>query len=233
MSHTYYTNTDALDIQYTGSGTAAALSISGKMLTITVTGASDSVSYNLAQGQTQGTISGLQQALAGNGEIYDVLLTPCQGPYGTGCSAYTAKALLAQDLADVSGQDVKSSVYHMELDVTRLTTDEITLSRQWMTTNLTGLPATPVYVYPGGYETTAMQGITEGVPYTGRARSAEGRSGSEGHVRGRIQRAEHYEFWSESFVDGIAAGGFESEDSGAGVERVGVGSAVGNLLALE
>ena len=167
MSHTYYTNTDALEIQYTGSGTAAALSISNKTLTITVTGASDSVSYNLAQGQTQGTILGLQQALAATGKFTTSYLTPCQGPYGTGCSAYTAQALLAQDLADVSGQDVKSSVYHMQLDVTRLTTDEITLSRQWMTTNLTGLPATPVYVYPGGYETTAMQGITAGVPYTG------------------------------------------------------------------
>ena len=49
----------------------------------------------------------------------------------------------------MSGQDVKSAVYHMQLNVTQLTTDEITLSRQWMTTNLTGLPATPVYVYPG------------------------------------------------------------------------------------
>jgi hypothetical protein len=167
MSHTYYTNTDALEIQYTGSGTAAALSISDKTLTVTVTGASDSVSYNLAQGQTQGTILGLQQALAATGKFTTSYLTPCQGPYGTGCSAYTAQALLAQDLADVSGQDVKTSVYHMELDVTRLTTDEITLSRQWMTANLTGLPATPVYVYPGGYETTTMQGITEGVPYGG------------------------------------------------------------------
>jgi hypothetical protein len=167
MSHTYYTNTDALDIQYTGSGTAATLSISNKTLTITVTGASDGVTYNLAQGQTQGTILGLQQALAATGKFTTSYLTPCQGPYGTGCSAYTAQALLAQDLADVSGQDVRTSIYHMQLDVTRLTTDEITLSRQWMTTNLTGLPATPVYVYPGGYETTTMQGITEGVPYTG------------------------------------------------------------------
>jgi hypothetical protein len=167
ISHTYYTNTDALDLQYTGSGTAATLSISSKTLTITVTGASDSVSYNLAQGQPQGTMLGLQQALAATGKYTTSYLTPCQGPYGTGCSAYTAAALLSQDLADVSGQNVKSSVYHMLLDVTRLTTDEITLSRQWMTTNLTGLPATPVYVYPGGYETTTMQGITEGVPYTG------------------------------------------------------------------
>jgi hypothetical protein len=167
ISHTYYTNTDALDIQYTGSGTAAALSIGSKTLTITVTGAADSVSYNLAQGQTQGTILGLQQALAATGKFTTSYFTPCQGPYGTGCSAYTAQGLLAQDLADISGQDVKSAVYHMQLNVTRLTTDEITLSRQWMTTNLTGLPATPVYVYPGGYETTAMQGITEGVPYGG------------------------------------------------------------------
>ncbi len=60
ISHTYYTNTDALDIQYTGSGTAAALSISGKVLTITVTGAADSVSYNLAQGDAQGTILGFE-----------------------------------------------------------------------------------------------------------------------------------------------------------------------------
>src|SRR5579863_3733868 len=167
ISHTYYANLDALDIQYTGGGTAATLSISGKTLTITVTGASDSVSYNLAQGQPQGTLLGLQQALAATGKFTWNFPLPCQGPYGTGCSAYTAAALLSQDLADVSGQDVRTSVYHLQLDVTRLTTDEITLSRQWMTTNLTGLPATPVYVYPGGYETTAMQGITAGVPYTG------------------------------------------------------------------
>ena len=106
MSHTYYTNTDALDIQYKGSGTAAVLSISGKTLTITVTGASDSVSYNLTQGQTQGTILGLQQALAATGKFTTSYLTPCQGPYGTGCSAYTARPL-AQDLADVSGQDIE------------------------------------------------------------------------------------------------------------------------------
>ena len=168
MSHTYYTNTNALAIQYTGTGTSAALSISNKALTITVTGAADGVSYNLAQGQAQGTIAGLLSALNSTGKFTASLpAPPCQGPYGTGCSYYTASALLAQDLADVSSQDVKSGVYQMQLDVTRLTTDEITLSRKWMTSNLTGLPSTPVYVYPGGYETPAMQGIAAGVPYTG------------------------------------------------------------------
>ena len=168
MSHTYYTNTSALTIQYTGNGTAAALSISNQTLTITVTGAADTVSYSLAQGQAQGTIAGLLTALNSTGKFTATLpAPPCQGPYGTGCSYYTASALLAQDLADVSGQDVKSSVYLMQLDVTRLTTDEITLSRRWMSSNLTGLPATPVYVYPGGYETTAMQGIASDMPYAG------------------------------------------------------------------
>ena len=168
ISHTYYTNTNALNIQYTGTGTAATLSISNQVLTISVVGASDTVSYNLAQGQAQGTILGLMTALNNTGKFTATLPPPpCQGPYGTGCSYYTAAALLAQDLADVSSQDVKSGAYAMQLDVTRLTTDEITLSRQWMTSNLTGLPATPVYVYPGGYETTAMQGIAAGVPYSG------------------------------------------------------------------
>jgi len=167
ISHTYYTNTDALDIQYVGGGSAATLSISNQTLTINVTGAADSVSYNLAQGQAQGTIQGLRQTLLATGKFTATEATPCQGPYGTGCSAYTEAALLAQDLADVSAQDVKSSAYHMQLDVTRLTTDEITLSRQWMQTNLTGLPATAVYVYPGGYETPTMQGIAAAVPYGG------------------------------------------------------------------
>jgi len=167
ISHTYDTNTDALEIQYTGSGTAASLTISDNVLTITVTGASDSVSYNLAQGNAEGTIYGLNAALTGTGKFTTSYLTPCQGPYGTGCSAFTNQALLSQDLANVSGVDVKTSVYHLLLDVTRLTTDEITLSRQWMTTNLTGLPATPVYVYPGGYEDPNMEAIAAGVPYDG------------------------------------------------------------------
>src|SRR5258708_21298051 len=129
MSHTYYTNTDALDIQYTGTGSAASLSISNKTLTITVTGAADSVNYNLAQWQPRGTISGLRQALLATGKFTATERTPCQGPYGTGCSAYTEAAQLAQDLADVGGQDVKSGGYAMHIYVTRPTTGELTTSR--------------------------------------------------------------------------------------------------------
>src|SRR5579863_76439 len=69
ISHTYYTNTNVLNIQYTGTGSAATLSVSNKVLTVSVTGASDTVSYNLAQGQAQGTIYGLEQALIATGHF--------------------------------------------------------------------------------------------------------------------------------------------------------------------
>jgi len=173
VSHTYYTNTNALTIQYTGSGTAAALTIGGSPLTLTiaVTGANDGFSCSLAQSWTPtqcGTIQELMNTLNATGKFAATLPPlPCQGPYGTGCSAYTNAALLSQDLASVSGVDVRTNPYMMQLNVAQLTTDEITLSRQWMTTNLTGLPATPVYVYPGGYETPTMQGVAAGVPYGG------------------------------------------------------------------
>ena len=178
ISHTYYPNTDALDIQYTGSGVAATLTISHDSGTCASLGVSstaclvinappDSVGYDLAQGRAEGTIKLLRLALLATGKFTATENPTCQGPYGTGCSSSTETALLSQDLADVSGQDVKSAVYSMLLDTTRLTTDEITLSRQWMTSNLTGLPATPVYVYPGGYETPTMQGIAASVPYLG------------------------------------------------------------------
>lgn len=167
ISHTYYTNTDAIEIQYTGSGSSATLSISNKVLTIAVSGAADSVSYNLTQGQPEGTIAGLEQALSATAHFIVSENPTCQGPYGTGCSFYTKTALLSQDLADVSSADVKSNIYHAQLDVTRLTTDELTLSAQWMRSNLTGLPNNSVYVYPGGYETAAMQATATSVPYIG------------------------------------------------------------------
>lgn len=51
-----------------------------------------------------------------------------------------------------------------------------------MTANLTGLPATPVYVYPGGFEKPSMEAIAAGVPYAG-ARGAlhEGGTDDLGH----------------------------------------------------
>ena len=97
MSHTYYTNLDALDLRYTGTGTAARLSISNKILTITVTGAGDSVTYNLAQGQPQGTILGLEQALNATGHFTAAENPVCQGPYGASQRFYLSQRPFQQN----------------------------------------------------------------------------------------------------------------------------------------
>ena len=67
-----------------GSGSAATLSVSNKTLTINVSGAGDSVSYDMTQGQPEGTILGLEQALLATGKFTVTENPTCQGPYGTG-----------------------------------------------------------------------------------------------------------------------------------------------------
>ena len=134
-----------------------------------MTGASDSVSYNLAQGQRTGNDSGIDSSAGGDGKIYDVrYLTPCQGPYGTGCSAYTAAALLSQDLADVSGQDVKSGglSHAVGCDAADDGRDHVVAAVDDDESDGTCRRRRCMCI-PGGYETTAMQGIAEGVPYNG------------------------------------------------------------------
>ena len=61
ISHTYYTNTDALDIQYTGSWDGGDVEHQRQDADDHGDGAADSVSYNLAQGQPQGTMLGLRR----------------------------------------------------------------------------------------------------------------------------------------------------------------------------
>ena len=101
-----------------------------------------------------------------------------------------------------------------------------------MTTNLTGLPATPVYVYPGGYETTAMQGITEGVPYSGARGALKEDLGVKDTYADGFNVQDITSFGVNPSWMGLSRR-VESEDSGSGLEAVGVGSAVGNLLAFE
>src|SRR5579863_9606901 len=73
-------------------------------------------------------------------------------------------------------------------------------------------------------------GYNGGHPLQRSAGGAEGRPGCEGYVRRRIRCAEYYQLWGESFMDGTSARSLEPEDSGAGVERSGMGSAVGSFL---
>jgi len=45
--------------------------------------------------------------------------------------------------------------------------DEITTSKTWMNTNLTGLPSSRIYVYPGGVEDVSTQGYAATAGYAG------------------------------------------------------------------
>ena len=113
ISHTYYTNTDALEYSVHGNGNGGDVEYQQE-------GADDYRDGRERQRELQpGARAGagndhvLNDSAEQHGKIYGDADNPppCQGPYGTGCSYYTAAALLAQDLADVSWQDVKSGVY--------------------------------------------------------------------------------------------------------------------------
>jgi len=76
-------------------------------------------------------------------------------------------AVKSEDLADVAAQDIKSGPYLLQMDKTRLMTDEVGWSMAWMNANLTGLPRNRVYVYPGSYEDTSTEAIAVAAGYAG------------------------------------------------------------------
>ena len=76
-------------------------------------------------------------------------------------------AVKSGDLADVSLQDIKSAPYELQMDKTRLMTDEINWSMAWMNANLTGLPRNRVYVYPGSYQDASTEAIAIAAGYAG------------------------------------------------------------------
>jgi hypothetical protein len=76
-------------------------------------------------------------------------------------------AVKSEDLADVGSQDIKSAPFTLQMDKTRLMTDELGWAMAWMSANLTGLSANRVYVYPGSYEDTSTEAIAVAAGYAG------------------------------------------------------------------
>ena len=163
VSHQYFVFPNAFTIQYTGSAaTSVRLSISGGQFTIAAPGDPNAqVSWNLNSSGTDmvpgglDTLGGIVSTLNQRG-VFSVIEDPNMKP-----------AVKSEDLADVAGQDIKSSPYLLLEDKTRLMTDEIEWSKAWMNANLTGLPANRVYVYPGSYEDTSTEAITVAAGYSG------------------------------------------------------------------
>lgn len=143
-------------IRYTGTGTAATMSISGNVLTTAVTGGpgGENLSLDLSNA-SYNTLSKLASTINGRSGY-----TATQVSTGKG-------ATHSITLADVTTQDIKSTMYVAQAQESRLEPDEMSTSKAWMDANLTGLPATRVYVYPGGQEDTSTQGYAVTAGYGG------------------------------------------------------------------
>jgi hypothetical protein len=145
-SHQYYTNTNAFSVQYTGTGTAATLTISGNHLTTAITGGPGGENLNLdLTNSSYDSISKLVATLNGRGVYTATEDANCQG------------AVHSIALTDVAAQAIKSAAYVTQLEKDRLIPDELASSKSWLQTNITGLTNVKAYVYPDGMEDSQTQ----------------------------------------------------------------------------
>ncbi|MGA8733395.1 MAG: hypothetical protein WB558_05670 [Terriglobales bacterium] len=163
VSHQYFVFPNAFTIQYTGSAaTSVTLSISNGQFTIAAPGDPNAqVSWNLSSSGTDLVPAGLDTL---GGIVYTLNQ---RGVFSVTEDPNMKSAVKSEDLADVSGQDIKSSPYLLLEDKTRLMTDEIDWSKSWMNANLTGLPTNRVYIYPGSYEDPSTEAITVAAGFSG------------------------------------------------------------------
>jgi hypothetical protein len=163
VSHQYFVFPNAFTLQYTGTtATSVTLSIANKQLVITAPGDPNAqVNWNLSSSGTDIVPSGLD-TLGG------VIFTLNQrGVFSVAADPNMKSAVKSEDLADVTSQDIKTAPFVLQMDKTRLTTDELNWATAWMSANLTGLPANRVYVYPGSYEDTSTETIAAAAGYAG------------------------------------------------------------------
>ena len=163
ISHQYFTFPNAFTLQYTGTNASSVtLSISGKHLTIDAPGdPSAQVSWDLTAPAPGMPSSGLE-------DLGGIIATLNQrGVFAVTADPNMKTAVRSQDLADVTSQDIMTAGYTLQIDKTRLVTDELGWSLAWMNANLTGLPNNRVYVYPGSFEDDSTEAIAAATGYVG------------------------------------------------------------------
>ena len=160
-NQTPYPNAPVLVIQYTGSGTAATLTISGGMLSTTVTGASgDSISpaISLSSYTAQQLYMYLQSlphyTVQQNSALWATNGWPLSRPNTR-----------AANFANVVGQDIKAAPYAILYDQTKLLPDEMSSSQTAIQANVPGLAET-FYVYPDGIEDPTSEADAIAAGYT-------------------------------------------------------------------
>ena len=162
-SHQYFTYPNAFTIQYTGTlASSVTLSISNKQFTITAPGdANAQVNWDLSSSATDLVPSGLDTL---GGVVYTLNQ---RGVFSVTADPNMKSAVKSEDLADVSAVDIKIAAPTLQIDKTRLITDEMNWAMAWMNANLTALPTTRVYVYPGSHEDTSTEAIARAANYAG------------------------------------------------------------------
>ena len=154
-SHQYYTYPNAFSIQYTGTGSAATMTITGNRLTTSVTGGLGGENLNIdLTDPAYDTIQELWAYIVGH------------GGYAATKDANVQGAAHSYTLGDVSGQDVKTAAYIVSFLKSRLMADELGASRAWITANV-GAAWAKVYVYPDGIEDVETQGYAVAAGYEG------------------------------------------------------------------
>jgi hypothetical protein len=163
VSHQYFVNLNGFALRYTGTATSnVTLSISNKHLTITATGDPKAqVDWDLSSSGTDLLPTGLDTV---GGLLYTLTQ---RGVFAVTADPNLKSAVKSEDLADVAGQDIKSTAYTLQLDKARLMSDELGWTMAWMSANLSGLPANRVYVYPGSFEDTTTEAIAAAAGYAG------------------------------------------------------------------
>ncbi len=152
---TPYPNAPALSIQYTGAGTAATLSISGTVLSTSVTGAAqDNLSINLAT-SPYNTRQGLHDYLAG---LSHYAVTDPSSPLARP-NTHTI------NLMNVSNQDIKTAAFALLYDQTKLEPDEMSASKNSIQSNVAGLTES-FLVYPDGIEDVTIEADAVAAGYT-------------------------------------------------------------------
>ena len=194
-SHQYYTtNTDpqnappypnapGLMIQYTGSGTAATLTIAAGMLSTTVTGAGDSIpAISLSSYTAQQLYTYLQAlphySVQQNSPLWATNNWPLSRP-----NAH------ATNLASISNQDIKTAPYAVLYDQTKLVPDELAASKSAIQANVPGL-SEAFYVYPDARSTARQDSELESTKARVLRLEQIAATNTEGRIRTEVQLGE-------------------------------------------
>jgi hypothetical protein len=155
----------AFSLRYIGTGTAATLSVSGGLLTTTVSGGpgGENLNVNLAT-PAYDTLEELTSYISNNypGAYSVVKWTTSPQMRGAAHSV---------TLANLTAQDIKTAAFGLQFDPTRAVTglmaDEAVQSRTWLQSNISGLSNVKVYVYPDGVTDPGFEAAVVAAGYEG------------------------------------------------------------------